>query len=211
MNRPESILAGLSVVIAGAALGSSAVAQSGDASTQSTGADQAIEEIIVTAQRRAENLQDVPVSIRALTSDDIATFRFRDPGDIAAQVPNLQTSPVTGDGTPIFSLRGVSMIEYSYHHGSPIPPYLDEVYKGNPSLLAVPLFDIERVEVLRGPQGTLYGKNSTGGAINFITRKPAFENGGYVTLGAGDNNLREADGALNVALSDTLAVRIAGT
>ena len=211
MKRPVSILAGLGAVIAGAALGSSAVAQSGDASTQSTGADQAIEEIIVTAQRRAENLQDVPVSIKALTSDDIATFRFRDPGDLAAQVPNLQTNTVTGDGTPIFSLRGVSMIEYSYHHSSPIPPYLDEVYKGNPSLLAVPLFDIERVEMLRGPQGTLYGKNSTGGAINFITRKPAFENGGYVTLGAGDYNLREAEGALNVALSDTLAVRVAGT
>ena len=65
--------------------------------------------------------------------------------------------------------------------------------------------------MLRGPQGTLYGKNSTGGAINFITRKPAFENGGYITLGAGDNSLLEAEGALNVALSDTLAVRIAGT
>ena len=211
MKRPESILAGIGAVITWAVLGSSAVAQSVDESAQGTGADQAIEEIIVTAQRRAENLQDVPVSITALTSDDIATFRFRDPGELADQVPNLQTSPVTGDGTPIFSLRGVSMIEYSYHHGSPISPYLDEVYKGNPSLLAVPLFDIERVEVLRGPQGTLYGKNSTGGAINFITRKPAFENGGTVTLGAGHNSLLEAEGALNVALSDTLAVRVAGT
>ena len=170
-----------------------------------------IEEIIVTALRRAENIQDVPVAITALTSEDITTFRFRDPGDLAAQVPNLQTSGVSGDGTPVFGLRGVSMHEYSFHQNSPIAPYVDEVYKSNPSLLAVPLFDIERVEVLRGPQGTLYGKNTTGGAINFISKKPAFERDGYFTLGTGNYNLREAEGAFNVALSDTLALRLAAT
>ena len=194
-----------------AAIAAALATAAAPAGAEEGAAAEEVEEIIVTALRRAENIQDVPVAITALTSEDITTFRFRDPGDLAAQVPNLQTTGVSGDGTPVFSLRGVSMYEYSFHQNSPIAPYVDEVYKSNPSLLAVPLFDIGRVEVLRGPQGTLYGKNTTGGAINFISKKPAFEHDGYFTVGTGNYNLREAKGAFNVALSDTLALRLAAT
>ncbi|MEZ5568872.1 MAG: TonB-dependent receptor plug domain-containing protein [Halioglobus sp.] len=134
----------------------------------------ALEEVVVTAQKRSENLQEVPVSVSALAGADVEMFRFRDGTDIAAQVPNLQATNTAGDGFPIFSLRGVAMSDFSFNQASPVATYVDEVYKGNPAIQGVQIFDLERIEVLRGPQGTLYGKNSTGGAVNFITRKPGY-------------------------------------
>ena len=119
-----------------------------------------LEEIIVTAQKRAENLQSVPVSVSALSAANLESFKYRDAGEIAAQIPNLQASNPSGDGFPIFSLRGVSMSDYSFNQSSPVASYVDEVYKGNPAIQGVQMYDLERIEVLRGPQGTLYGKNS---------------------------------------------------
>ncbi|MCB1698028.1 MAG: TonB-dependent receptor [Halioglobus sp.] len=172
----------------------------------------ALEEVVVTAQKRSESLQDVPVSVAALTSGDLEGLKLRDAGEIAAQIPNLQTTSTVGDGFPIFSLRGVSMSDFSFNQSSPVASYVDEVYKGNPAIQGVQIFDLERIEVLRGPQGTLYGKNSTGGAVNFITQAPNFERGGYLTLGAGNYARKEARGALEVPLADdTLALRLAGT
>ena len=209
VKKPKSILARIGTVLAVALIGSNSIAQeSGETGAQNEGV---IEEVVVTAQRRSQNLQEVPISITALTSEDMDTYRFRDPADLAAQVANMQFSQVQGDGAPNFSLRGVSMLDWSFNQAGPVAVYVDEVYKSNPSLLAVPLFDMERVEVLRGPQGTLYGKNTTGGAVNFITKTPVTENEGYLTVGAGNYNLFEADAALNVALSDSFAVRVAGT
>lgn len=170
-----------------------------------------LEEVMVTAQKRSESLQDVPVSIAAFSSNDIQAFRFRDPAEIAEQTPNLHTNGVIGAGTPVFSLRGISTFDYSLNHNSPVAVYIDEVYKGTHALLAVPFFDLERVEVLRGPQGTLYGRNSTGGAINFISKKPGFEQDGFLSMGVGNYNLTEAEGAINLPVSDTLAVRVSGT
>ena len=207
MKRPVLILGRIGVLLTGAFTGASAMAQQ----AANEGDDGIIEEIVVTAQKRSENLQEVPISITALTSADIATHRFRDPGDLSAQAPNMITSTVQGAGTPVFGLRGVSMNDWSYNQSGPVAVYLDEGYKGNPSLLAVPFFDLERVEVLRGPQGTLYGKNTTGGAINFITRRPDMENAGTVTVGAGNYGLTEVEAAFNAALSDVFAVRLAGT
>ena len=209
MERPRSTPARIALLLTGAFAGSSAMAQQpADAGDAASGL---IEEILVTAQRRSENLQEVPISITALTSDDIDTHRFRDPGDLSAQTPNMATSTVQGAGTPVFGLRGVSMNDWSFNQTGPVAVYLDEGYKGNPSLLAVPFFDLERVEVLRGPQGTLYGKNTTGGAVNFITRQPTMENEGTVTVGAGNYGLSEVEAAFNAVLSDVLAVRLAGT
>lgn len=170
-----------------------------------------IEEVIVTAQKRAESLQDVPVSVSALSSGDLEGLKMRDTGEIAAQIPNLQASGIAGDGMPIFSLRGVSMNDYSFNQNSPVAVYSDEVYKGNPSFLGVQMYDLERVEVLRGPQGTLYGKNSTGGAVNLIAQKPGFEQEAYITLGVGNYNLKKGEGALNLPLGENLAMRVAGT
>ena len=176
----------------------------------STG-EMVIEEVIVTAQKRAESLQDVPVSVSALTRSNLERLRLRDTTEIVAQIPNLQLNGTAGDAIPIFSLRGVSMNDYSFNQNSPVAPYVDEVYKGNPAFLGIQTFDLERIEVLRGPQGTLYGKNSTGGAVNFITAKPGAERDGYLTIGGGNFNRTAAEGAVNLPLADNLALRIAGT
>jgi iron complex outermembrane receptor protein len=175
-------------------------------------AEFAIEEVMVTAQKRTESMQDVPVSISALSSGDLEGLKLRGTGEIAAQIPNLQASGVAGDGMPIFSLRGVSMNDFSFNQNSPVAVYMDEVYKGNPALLGVQIYDLERIEVLRGPQGTLYGKNSTGGAVNFIAQKPTLEgNEGYLTVGVGNFSRKKAEGAFNAAISDSLAMRLAAT
>lgn len=171
----------------------------------------ASDEIVVTAQRREERLQDVPIAITAFGSEQIEQQRLQGPGDLVGVVPNLQSTATTGDSTPIFSLRGISMSDYSFNQNGPVATYFDEVYRGNVALLGVSMFDLERVEVLRGPQGTLYGKNTTGGAINFISRVPTFELGGNLSVGIGNYNRREASGAIQTPLSDTLAARVAFT
>ena len=129
----------------------------------------AIEEIVVTAQRREESVQDVPVSITAFGAQAIRDMRVDDPAGLAQHVPNLSAASTLGGNAPIFALRGVSMNDYSPNQSSPVAVYTDEVYRGTPALMGPFLYDLDRVEVLRGPQGTLYGKNTTGGAVNFIT------------------------------------------
>ena len=171
-----------------------------------------LEQVVVTAQKRAENLQTVPVSVTALTAAQLGSLKLDDASALATQIPNLQVNGIVGEGSPLFSLRGVSMFDYSLSQSSPVASYIDEVYKGNFVLFGVELYDLERVEVLRGPQGTLYGKNTTGGAINFITHKPGFNTEGYIKVGGGNYNRREVEGAFQTGLiPDRLAVRVAMT
>jgi len=172
----------------------------------------ALEEVVVTAQKRAESLQNVPVSVTVLTSAQLGELRMDSPSDLAMQIPNLQVNGIDGEGSPIFSLRGVSMFDYSLSQSSPVASYIDEVYKGNFVLFGVEMYDLERVEVLRGPQGTLYGKNTTGGAINFVTRRPGFDTEADFKIGVGNYNRKEVEGAAQGALiPDRLAVRFAFT
>jgi len=168
-------------------------------------------EIVVTALRRAERLQDVPVSVTALGGEQIQNRQIDAAADIVSLVPNLQAATTVGEGVPIFSLRGISMSDFSLNQQSPVATYFDEVYKGSFPLLPVAMYDLERVEVLRGPQGTLYGKNTTGGAINIISRKPGYEPGGYLELGYGNYNRYEAEGAVQAGLGEKAAARIAFT
>ncbi|KQZ76618.1 TonB-dependent receptor [Sphingopyxis sp. Root214] len=181
------------------------------AATAQTSSETIPGEIVVTAQRRAEKLQDVPISITAFGSEQIKEQRLTGAADLVGVVPNLQSTSTSGDATPIFSLRGISMSDYSFNQSGPVATYFDEVYRGNIALLGVSMFDLERVEVLRGPQGTLYGKNTTGGAINFISRVPTFETAGNLSVGVGNYDRHEASGAVQTALGDTLAARVAFT
>jgi iron complex outermembrane receptor protein len=172
----------------------------------------AIQEIVVTAEKRSETLQSVPVSVTALTSTQLGQLKMDTPSDLVTQVPNLQVNGIVGEGSPLFSLRGVSMFDYSLNQSSPVASYIDEVYKGNFTLFGVEMYDLERVEVLRGPQGTLYGKNTTGGAINFITHKPGFDTEGDIKVGLGDYNRREVEGAFQTAVvPERIAARFAFT
>ena len=169
-------------------------------------------DIVVTAQKRSERLQDVPIAVSALGGDALERQRVTQADELAGKIVNLQLTSTVGDNTPIFALRGVSMSDYSLNQASPVATYYDEVYKGNFAFLGVAMYDLERVEVLRGPQGTLYGKNTTGGAVNLISRTPVLgDTEGYLNLGYGNYGRYEANGAVSVPLGETLAARVAFT
>jgi len=169
-------------------------------------------DIVVTAQKRSERLQDIPIAISAIGGDNLEKQRITGAEDLVTLVANLQNHSTNGDGMPIFAIRGVKMADYSFNQSSPVATYYDEVYKGNFAFLGVGMFDLDRVEVLRGPQGTLYGKNTTGGAINLISRAPELgETEGYLKLGYGNYDRIEANGAVNIPMGDKLAMRVAGT
>src|ERR1700681_1711499 len=151
-------------------------------------ADEALEEVVVTAQRQSERLQDVPIAITALSGAELAARGVRQAGDISADVPNmLLNSPYGPEAQPTFTLRGVTTQDYSQNQSSPIAMYVDEVYKPVGAVQALQVYDLDRVEILRGPQGTLYGKNATGGAVSFYSKNPSLaEEDGYVTAGFGN-------------------------
>ncbi len=168
-------------------------------------------EVVVTAQKRSENVQNVPIAITTFSGGELAAIQIRTAEDLIGMVPNLSVQSTLGDTTPIYSIRGITAWDYSITQNGPIAVYYDEVYRGNFAIQGVNYFDLERIEVLRGPQGTLYGRNTTGGAINFVSKKPDFETGGYLRLGVGNYDHYIGEGAVQTALSDTVAVRLAGT
>jgi len=193
-----------------ASLGLAAAATVEAQQVSATSAD--VDEIVVTAQRRAQSLSEVPLAITALDGDSLSKQGITNSAELASAVPNLQISSPYGNTQPNFSLRGVSVAnEYNSNQASPIGVYIDDVYIAARTSQGMGLFDLDRVEVLRGPQGTLFGRNTTGGAINFITRSPTLtgENG-YVEAGYGNFNTYTAQGAFEETLIDgQLGFRIA--
>lgn len=183
-------------------------------SSSPTWAAPVLEEVLVTAQKRSQSTQDIPVAVTGLGGDALDKLGFDNANDIGAQVPNMQVSGAYGEVQPIFAIRGVSMSDYSSNQASPIGVYVDEAYMGPTYSHGANFFDVERLEVLRGPQGTLYGKNTTGGAINIITRTPGFDGQGrnYVKGGIGNFNSHSVEGAAEAELiPGTLAARVSGS
>ena len=178
----------------------------GDEATTTSG----IGEIVVTARKRSESLQNVPVAITAVTSEQMVDRSIKDITDIAASTPSFFTQMSSADPAALLvSMRGQSATDALLTLDSPVGVYVDGVYLPRSIGLRAAMVDIERVEVLRGPQGTLFGKNTTGGAVSITTRQPdLLETGGFVSMVLGENGKMEATGALNVPLvSDVLAVR----
>ncbi|UKK84451.1 TonB-dependent receptor [Sphingopyxis sp. BSN-002] len=173
-----------------------------------------IAEIVVTAQKRAQNLQDVPVAVSALAGEELESRGISETSDLQGFVPSLQITTPYGRTQPNFSLRGVSVAnEFSASTASPVGVYVDEVYQSFRASHGQQLYDLERVEVLRGPQGTLYGRNTTGGAISFFSNKPQLgASTGTITLGYGNYDTKTAEGALEATIiPDKLGIRFAGT
>jgi len=171
-----------------------------------------INEIVVSAQKREQSLLEVPISETVLGAEAIRNARIDTGAQIARQTPNLRVSLLGNESQPKFSLRGVSTATFNLNAISPVGVFYDEVYVGASYQGGAQLFDIERIEVLRGPQGTLFGKNTTGGAINFISKQPSFEKEGYLTVGAGSNSYTNYNGAIEVPLvDDRLSARFAFT
>src|ERR1700686_4459971 len=173
-------------------------------------AQDTLTEIVVTAQKREQNLQDVPVAVDAFSGAALQAAGAVQPGDLAAMTPNLSTKNAVGNTMPIFTLRGIGLNDFATNGTQPVGVYLDEVYLANNSQLSFQMMDMQKVEVLKGPQGTLYGRNTTAGAVNFITNKPSttFDAGASVTGGEGDLLGNEAYiiGALGEHLSGRLSV-----
>ena len=185
-------------------------AQADVADTQSGG----LEEIIVTATKRSENLQDVPVAVSAISSTQLTNKGVFETSDLNNTLPNFQVSSPYGQQQPNFSVRGVGVgTEFNANAASPIGVYVDEVYQAFRSSHGQQLYDLNQIEVVRGPQGTLYGRNTTGGAINFITHGPKLKGQeGYFTAGYGRFNRLNLEGAVEVTpVTDKFGIRIAVT
>ncbi len=164
-----------------------AVASACCASNLALAAEGAIEEVIVTAQKRAERLQDVPIAITAMTAGQVEARGVSDILSLGALAPNLQVSPYpTSNLTSQVSIRGGGTFNAAMYWEPSVGMYLDGVYLGKSVGSVFDIVDIERIEVLRGPQGTLYGRNTMSGAINYITRKPSGEFGGTAGLEIGN-------------------------
>ncbi|MDO8863145.1 TonB-dependent receptor [Haliea sp. E1-2-M8] len=165
----------------------------------------ALEEIIVTAQRREENLQESPISITALNSRMLKEIRATDVEGISNYTPGLLITPTVGGSVNAsINIRGAANRNNNLSRDNSVGMYLNGVPIAKTSGAIFDAVDIERMEVLRGPQGTLYGKNTIGGAINIITRKPSGELGGSVQIGAGNEGLLEARGSLDLPAYGTI-------
>ncbi|MEX2122859.1 MAG: TonB-dependent receptor [Woeseia sp.] len=171
-----------------------------------------LEEIVVTAQRREENIQDVPLSVTAVRGEQLETL-FSGGEDIralAARVPSLYAESSNGRLAPRFYMRGLGNSDFDLAASQSVSVIVDEVVQENVILKSFPLFDLDRVEVLRGPQGSLFGRNTPAGIIKFETRKPVAEKDGYASATVGSLGTLNFEGALGGSLneSETLLARL---
>ncbi|WP_157976589.1 TonB-dependent receptor [Parahaliea mediterranea] len=184
----------------GAALAAAVVA----ANSSHVLAQAVLEEVVVTAEKRSQNLQDVPLSVSVFSGDQVGPAGITELGDISLQTPNLNISTFN-IGEPQIYLRGIGNSNDSAGSDPAVAVFIDEVYLGRPGASSLDLYDLDRIEVLRGPQGTLYGKNVAGGAINFYTTKPTHEFDAKAGVTIGNENLQVYRGYVNGSLSDNIA------
>jgi iron complex outermembrane receptor protein len=196
------------VALAAGVLPHAALAQSDERSEASV-----FEEVIVTATRREESIYDVPVAVSAFTEDMIFKQGIVDITDVGKFVPNMTVTSFGGGHVSSINvwIRGIGLQDHLITTDPGVGVYVDGVYLGRQIGQNWSLSNIERVEVLRGPQGTLYGRNTIGGAMNIVTRKPGEESGGRVTLNAGTRGRMGGDFYLNGKLSDTFAASVTGS
>jgi iron complex outermembrane receptor protein len=170
---------------------------------------QGLEEVVVTAQKREQSMQDIGISVTAFTGNQIRELGFTSSTDIVTMTPGLNYTTPNAEGSQInFFLRGVGLNDFTDANENPVAVYVDDVYRGAMGGLSFQLFDIDRVEVLRGPQGTLYGRNTTGGLISFVSVKPSEELDGYAQLSAGENSEIGFEGAIGGPITDSLLGRL---
>ena len=177
--------------------------------TTAVKAQTAIEEVVVTAQKRAESLQEVPIAISAFSGDKLNEYAVNSAEDVMALVPNAGTISQGGSKYNYF-LRGVGTNDFHLNVVGAVGVYLDDVALNSPFQVGFATFDTERVEILKGPQNTLFGRNTTGGAVNHVSVKPSVEDGtnGYLRAGYGRYDQFDVEGAFGMALGDTAAMRV---
>ena len=167
-----------------------------------------IEEVVVTAQKREQNVQDVGIAISAVTGEQMRQLGYTNAQQVTAMAPGVHTIQPNGEANYAIAMRGVASNDFTTNVESAVAMYLDEVYISQMSGSGFMLFDMERVEMLRGPQGTLYGRNATGGLAHFVTVKPSRETGGYGQLTVGSYEQVKFEGAAGGPLGDALSARL---
>jgi iron complex outermembrane receptor protein len=176
-----------------------------------TNASAMMEEVTVTAQKREENIQDVPIAISAFSGDAIKEMGATNISDLGKATAGVEMNN-NGALQPTYNIRGIQTSDFTVGSDPAVAIYVDGVYASRGAGAEVPFSDVERVEILKGPQGTLFGRNATGGAIHLITKKPNLEEAeGSVTTSIGNYNKRDIDFGYSAPLSDTLAFRVSGT
>ncbi len=168
-----------------------------------------LEEVVVTAQKRAQSANDVPIAISAFTGDRLKDLGVLTPADLARITPGLTYNPSTQSNAPIYAIRGVGFTDESVQASSTVGVYLDEIAFPYPVMTRGTMFDLERVEVLKGPQGTLYGLNTTGGAINHFANRPTDNLEAGITATYGRFEQYDIEGFISGPLSDNLRARLA--
>ena len=202
MSRLHFPLSAVTAAVAAALLSTTAQAQS------------VLEEVVVVAQKREQNLQDVPIAITAFTGAQMDALGVSESFDIASFAPGVHISGNLAGQNTQFSIRGVTQNDFNDIIEAPNAVYLDEGYIAVAQAQTFAVFDIDRVEILKGPQGTLFGRNATGGLVHFISNAPSFEEtSGYVDFEVGqydvENNANRyvVEAAVGGPLSDTVAAR----
>ena len=163
---------------------------------------QALEEIVVTAQKREQGANDVGITMNAFTGAQLKDMGFTTAEDMALMTPGLTVNETAATGVPLYTIRGVGYQDYSTGASSTVGLYFDEVAIPYTVMSRGLMFDVERVEVLKGPQGDLYGRNTTAGQINFVSRKPTDDFQAGVTAGIGSYSTFDLEGYVSSALSN---------
>ena len=195
-----------------AALALPAAAQTTPAEPAAQPAMNTLETVKVTARKREESLQDVPVAVTALTAEQLDRLAIKDLSDLQGQVPNLTIYAARGSNTTLTTfIRGVGQADPLWGVDPGVGIYFDDVYIARPQGALLDVYDVQRVEVLRGPQGTLYGKNTVGGAVKYVSKPLPTQTEGAVTLALGSYGQVTAKGAVGTAVADgQFRFRVAG-
>jgi iron complex outermembrane receptor protein len=167
------------------------------------------EEVIVTAQRRTQNVIDVGIAVAALSGQALSDRRIQELSDLDGELPNVAVKDQIPGAIPVISIRGVGLDDFSSTNNPAAGVYVDDVFLSSLALMSSNFFDLQRVEVLKGPQGTLYGRNSTAGAINILSAAPQNYFESRVSAGYGNYQRFEGDAMLNLPLGSNAAFRIA--
>ncbi len=173
-------------------------------------AQSVLEEVIVTAQKREQSVEDVGITINSFSSEDIQNLGLRTVTDVALVTPGVGQAGSFAGQSLTFAIRGVTQQDFAFHVEPPVAIYIDEGYFAANNAYGVGLFDLERVEVLKGPQGTLFGRNATGGLVSVSSRKPTEEVEGFIDVGYASYNNPRVEAAVGGPISDKVQARIAG-
>ena len=208
MNSKENLGSLVRAILGTALLGATLLPAAAVAAPAEGPVAAGVDEVVITAQRREQKMQDVGISVTALGADALEKLNITTATDIVRAVPSLKMNAYSSSQV-VFNIRGVSQNDYGDQQEPPIAVYQDNSYSSSINLASFPVFDLARVEVLRGPQGTLFGRNATGGSIQFVSKKPTREAEGYAGITLGRFSQFIAEGAISGPIADTLQGRLA--